>query len=548
MKKLKFKILLVLISVLPAILIATTIAIFSITELTSIMESDVFSKLLAAATGLKGYYEYDLNHDGIEYEEDYVDSLKSQDIELTVFEGDTRFMTSLLNAEGKRNIGTQADAQIFADVKSGKTIEKSGVTIGGSQYYVAYIPMYKGNEFWGMAFAGAPDKDVKASIAKVRNIVILLTVVLAFIIFLVMFFIATKLTKTILKTVDALEVLAGGEVHKDLSFNSNIAEIDIIGHAISKLQAQLSESVDSINVNVESLVMAIGEVDGLAERNSDSAIQINTAIGELANAAQSMASSVQDTAEQTSNMGMSIEDITTSIEDLTQAANKIKDANHNAIDAMQSVLNSSNESVEAINGITKKISETNDAIEKINDAVAIITGISSQTKLLSLNASIEAARAGEHGRGFAVVASEIQQLAAQSEEGALTIQSIAKEISQLSNQSVKAAEDVKAIITDEQNLVTGTQEKFDTLAEAVESANTEIAAISDKTYVLDTVKNQINSNVSDLSAVSEENGASAEEVSASCETMATGITDTRAKTEEMSALAEQLKSAIAYFK
>ena len=117
----------------------------------------------------------------------------------------------------------------------------------------------------------------------------------------------------------------------------------------------------------------------------------------------------------------------------------------------------------------------------------------------------------------------------------------------MSGQQVKAAESVKTVINNERTLINQTQAKFDTLAEAISDSITGIATIDDKTYMLDNAKNQINSNVSDLSAISEENGASAEEVSASCETMAAGISDTRAKTEEMSALAAELENSVSYF-
>ena len=95
----------------------------------------------------------------------------------------------------------------------------------------------------------------------------------------------------------------------------------------------------------------------------------------------------------------------------------------------------------------------------------MIDEISSQTNLLSLNASIEAARAGEHGRGFAVVANEIGKLANECALAAKnSTELIQKTLEVVENGSAltnKTADVFHAIVKDSEetkNLVSGIDE------------------------------------------------------------------------------------------
>lgn len=556
-KKLSFIQMLLMIGLIPLLLVAIISTVYAVLTLEKHLEENVYEKLEIACEGMEEYFSYDIiNNGAVDHEEysdyAYMDMMKdNDDIELTLFQGDVRFLTSLKNEDNTRNEGTQANPDIWAKVQAGEHYMADHVKIGKSEYYVYYMPVYADKEntqIWGMAFAGMPEEHVKKSISSVVGAMTGLAIVLVIIFAAIIVVLALKLRNIMKESVDALQVLAEGNISKPITVNAPIAELNDIADASKLLQTNLKDSISGVKETADQLSQAVAEVSMLCETNSTSSIQVDEAVQELAKATESMAQSVESTNTQTITMGNDIERIAENVTGLAASSENIRMANNDASSYIESVYESSNKSVQAVEAISRQIKDTNEAINNVNDVVATIMEIASQTNLLALNASIEAARAGEAGRGFAVVADEIGKLAQQSSDGASQISELANRMIAMSTQSVQHAEEITKIILNEQESVKKAQDKFQVLAGGVQSSIEGISEVSGQSDSLAMVKDGITANISDLSSISEENGAMAEEISASITQMTDAISSTMGKAQEMQAMSEHLMGLVEYFK
>jgi len=102
---------------------------------------------------------------------------------------------------------------------------------------------------------------------------------------------------------------------------------------------------------------------------------------------------------------------------------------HQSSQDLSSSLDEMRSLVRGTEDIGVRMNTLHDALRQVADAAEMITTISRQTNLLSINAAIEAAKAGDAGRSFAVVASAVKQLAIQSNEAAEQIGKTTKKLS-----------------------------------------------------------------------------------------------------------------------
>lgn len=550
-KKLSMLGLLVLFGLLPLVVTTLIINISACNQMRTQLERSTDEKLMLACEQARNYFRVDWT----EWEEikpsdeEYIDSLQSQSVEMTIFKGDTRFLSSIRDAGGQRIAGTKAgDAVIAAVLQRRETYISHDTVINGAKYYVCYLPIEVNGEVVGMSFAGEKQASVNAAVVSAVQRLSLLAILVALIVVALIIVVARIVRKPLKQVADELGIIADGNIGHEFNIRSIIYETVAIADAAKKVQTNLRDIISETQTTATELASNAVNLDEISSNLDSSAGQINTAMDELALAATNMADNVQSVNGEMLNMGENIGVISESVESLSNSSSTISEVGDTAMRCMNGVMANSSRSVKAAEDISEQIKMTNNSIAKINEAVQFIQDITNQTQLLSLNASIEAARAGEAGKGFAVVADNIRQLSEQSNEGANSIRMLAEEIVQHSDRNVGLVNEIRDLITNEQKMIAETQASFEELSKHIQSSAGQIGEISDKTGVLDGSKSIVSGSVQDLSAISQENAASNQEVTANIQSMVEDIHMVKDKTGQMNVLARKLGDVISRFR
>lgn len=551
-KRLDFLRVIMLIGSVPLLSAIIILTICAATKMENELETSTYARLRACAISVQKYFEWDIREDILEKDDvsyEFIDSLQKDEIELTFFEGDTRFITSIKDKSGNRVEGTKASEEVWNIVKTGKDYQSDGIDISGAKYYVYYTPVCTDDgKVIGMAFAG--EKEAIVNDAKNNLIIsfVKIALVLTVVYLIILIWLARIIRKPIAKTAADIENIANGNISNEISGSSQIAETDKLITASRILKEKLNDIVSGVNEHVLNLQQDTASLKERADFCNDGTKQISQAMEELSVTAVTLAENVQDVNAKSLEMGNAITDIDGDVQVLSDNSNHMDKANEDAAKSIETVLDSSNRSSAIVEKITNQIEETNQAISSINEAVDLIMDITGQTSLLSLNASIEAARAGQAGRGFAVVADEIKKLSEQSAQGADTIKQVADNIFEKSNESVALVNEVRELIGKEQEDISVTKESFEILSKTINDNLVAVSRISEKTKQLDTIKQAIIGNINDLSAISEENAASNQEVSANITNIAESIDEMNAATGHVNNISEELAQLMEYFK
>lgn len=508
-------------------------------EAATILINSIFD---ASSTG-----EYHLNDNGEFYKGDTLNISEATDIvdqvkkdtgfDVTIFYGDTRYLTTIMNSSGERQVGTKAsDAVIESVLNKGNNYSSDNVEIFETRYICYYIPLRQvgSEEVIGMIFLGERYEEV-SSLIKTS---IYESAIPCLILLIIAMLLAVKVGKDIVdsmqKGIAYLTKVKDGQLGFKVD-ETLLKKKDVVGdmcRSINQLNNKLSEIIENIVVQCQSLNENSSACNLTADRLNDSISQISAVVEQVAATTTNQAEDTEDVNKNISTMG----DVITDISKMS----------HSAQDVLRQLTESMKEVENAVMTISNQTTQTHNSVEKITTATDMISNIAFQTKLLSLNANIEAARAGELGKGFAVVATEIQQLAQSSEEVTQQIQGILMELCENSEEALHCMDDVKEIVHQQHEQVTKTQDTFTELNLAI-GGDEDYEVLDNGKTSLSTERRKSVETIHNLAAASEEIAASTEETAASVEQVAEMSLNVGEQAEHLKKIADVLREQVSHF-
>jgi methyl-accepting chemotaxis protein len=254
---------------------------------------------------------------------------------------------------------------------------------------------------------------------------------------------------------------------------------------------ETGDLLNALSEMTKNLRTLVGEVAQGAHAVADTSAQIAQGNLDLSQRTEEQASTLEETAS-------SMEELTSTV---TQNAQHAREASQLAIAARDVARKGGSVVGEVVSTMTGIAASS----RKIADIIGAIDGIAFQTNILALNAAVEAARAGEQGRGFAVVAAEVRNLAQRSAAAA-------KEIKALIGDSVQQVESGT-------RLVDAAGKTMDEIVGSVGKVSELIAEIAAASQEQSSGIGQVNTAVTQMDQVVQQNASLVEEATAATESM-----------------------------
>ena len=440
------------------------------------------------------------------------------------------------------------DRTVFADkdffAQTGAAQEAQEVVFEGENYlYFSNVSEKTGATMCALV----PMHVVTSQAESIKNLTVMGVVVSSVIAALIGLAITSGIRGNMHRISGSLKVVADGNLATQVSVRGN-DEFQGLAAAANNMIANNKQLVQKVNLATDKLAVSADEVTEASGVIQEYSVDIAHAISEINDGMEKQSVHAQECVVKTGTLSEEIQQVSNIAREVESLVANAEEMIHHGMELVQVLGERAGETTAVTAKVEESILELKKESEIIDRFVGMITDISEQTNLLSLNASIEAARAGEAGRGFAVVAEEIRKLADNSAEAAGEIRNNVGHISAQTTVSVESAKQAGSMVALQTEAVSEVTGVFRDMNQAMDDLFCGLKQILEKTGQADRDREDALEAVQNISAIIEETAQSAEVVRTVAENLQRNVENLNGTAESLDENMSGLKTEIAVFK
>lgn len=427
--------------------------------------------------------------------------------------------------------------------------KKPGTTVveydfNGTTKYSAYTILNNEN----ILVLTADESEALAGITTVTGVAVGIIAIVVIIAIIISFIMGRRLMRPLVKVSTIIEDVANGNIEADFSVvKESNDEIGLIIEKMKELTQSLGSIVGKIRNSSDTMSSNSYELNDTSSQTLAANNEISKAVEDVAEGSTGMAASISKINENLLEMSNETKDINASVDEIKNQTTAVQDSSKIMNDKIKSMQDSSHKMDEGISAISKRIETVNTTVDKVSNIVSVIEEISSETNLLSLNASIEAARAGDAGKGFAVVAQEIRVLSDNTNTELENIKQIISSLVEECRYCVQASGTIVEDNAKQKEEIKAVLDEFGSLDEQIQKTAEKADEIEELVTAMIELNDDITKSSNSLTDVSAANAAATEEMNANIEELNAMMNGVSEMAGQMNDESDGLKEALSFF-
>lgn len=414
----------------------------------------------------------------------------------------------------------------------------------GTTKYSAYTILNNEN----ILVLTADESEALAGITTVTGVAVGISAIVVLLAIIICFILGRRLMRPLVKVSTIIEEIANGDINADFGMvKETNDEIGLIIEKMKELTQSLGNIVGKIRNSSDTMSANSYELNDTSSQTLAANNEISKAVEDVAEGSTGMAASISKINENLLEMSNETKDINESVNEIRNQTVAVQDSSKIMNNKIKSMQNSSQKMDEGISAISKRIETVNTTVDKVSNIVSVIEEISSETNLLSLNASIEAARAGDAGKGFAVVAQEIRVLSDNTNTELENIKQIISSLVEECRYCVQASGTIVEDNAKQKEEIKAVLEEFSALDEQIQKTAEKADEIEELVTAMIELNDDITKSSNSLTDVSAANAAATEEMNANIEELNAMMHGVSEMAGHMNNESDGLKEALSFF-